>query len=55
MMRHSKGCVKTEHPPGAAEAATQDAHADADAEAILKLGAANRIEAARIARGKGWL
>jgi two-component system response regulator DesR len=24
-------------------------------EAILKLGAANRIEAARIARGKGWL
>jgi two-component system response regulator DesR len=24
-------------------------------EAILKLGAANRIEAARTARGKGWL
>lgn len=24
-------------------------------EAILKLGATNRIEAARIARGKGWL
>lgn len=24
-------------------------------EAILKLGAANRIDAARIARGKGWL
>jgi DNA-binding NarL/FixJ family response regulator len=22
---------------------------------LLKLGAANRIEAARIARGKGWL
>jgi two-component system response regulator DesR len=24
-------------------------------EAINKLGAANRIEAARVARGKGWL
>jgi two-component system, NarL family, response regulator DesR len=24
-------------------------------EAIGKLGAANRVEAARIARGKGWL
>lgn len=24
-------------------------------EAIVKLGAANRIDAARIARGKGWL